>query len=73
MLSAIILVECALLAAHGGRCPLTNLAARFTEDRTPNFDIYLPSWLARYNKWIFGSLFVAGGLFAVIRWYLTLR
>ena len=73
MLSAIILVECALLAANGGRCPLTNLAARFTEDRAPNFDIYLPAWFARYNKTIFGSLFVAGGLFAVIRWYLTLR
>ena len=29
---------------------------------TPNFDIYLPNWLARHNKLIFGILFVAGGL-----------
>jgi len=73
VLSAIVVCECALLAANGGRCPLTNIAARFTESRTPNFDIYLPSWFAQYNKPIFGSLFVAGGLFALIRWYLAVR
>lgn len=73
VLSSIIVGECALLATNGGRCPLTNIAARFTEERTPNFDIYLPAWFARYNKLIFGSLFVAGGLFALVRWYLSLR
>jgi hypothetical protein len=73
VLSMIVLGECALLAVNGGRCPLTNLAAHFTEERTPNFDIYLPQWFARHNKTIFGSLFVAGGLFALLRWYLALR
>jgi len=60
ILSAIVLVECAVLAVNGGRCPLTDVAARFTTERTDNFDIYLPVWLARWNKAIFGSLFVAG-------------
>jgi len=73
VLSVVVVCECALLAANGGRCPLTNIAARFTEERTPNFDIYLPRWFARYNKPIFGSLFAAGSLFALIRWYLALR
>ena len=41
------------------RCPLTDLAARYTDDRRANFDIYLPLWLAANNKRIFGSVFVA--------------
>jgi hypothetical protein len=35
------------------------MAARHTEQRSKNFDIYLPLWLARHNKTIFGALFVA--------------
>ena len=58
LLSAIMIGECAVLAANKGSCPLTDWAARFTDDRAPNFDIYLPQWLARHNKTIFGTLFV---------------
>jgi hypothetical protein len=36
------------------RLALTNVAARYTNDRRDNFDIVLPLWLARYNKIIFG-------------------
>jgi hypothetical protein len=66
ILSAIVLVECGVIAANKGRCPLTSVAARYTEDRAENFDIYLPLWLARHNKVIFGSLFLAGEL--VVLW-----
>src|SRR5258707_13333070 len=58
ILTVIIVLECAVLALNPGRCPLTNLAARFTEDRADNFDIYLPDCVARHNKVIFGTLFV---------------
>jgi hypothetical protein len=51
------------------RCPLTGVAARYTDDRRDNFDIYLPLWLARYNKLIFGSLFAAGLLFTLACWW----
>jgi hypothetical protein len=44
------------------------LAARFTADRRPNFDIYLPQWLARYNQPIFGSLYVAGLVYTLVLW-----
>jgi hypothetical protein len=67
-LTAIMLVEVAVLVVNGWRCPLTDLAARYTDDRRANFDIYLPLWLAAYNKQVFGMLFVAGLLFAVVRW-----
>jgi len=68
MLIGIVLVEVAILLANDMRCPLTAVAARFTDDRRDNFDIYLPLWLARYNKLIFGWLFVAGLAFTLVRW-----
>lgn len=67
-LAAIVLSEVLLLAANGWRCPLTTLASRFTEQRHDNFDIYLPLWLARHNKPIFGVLYVSGLVFAFVRW-----
>jgi hypothetical protein len=67
-LVCIVLVEVFVLVFNGFRCPLTDVAARYTEDRRDNFDIYLPVWIARRNKSIFGILFVLGSLFAVARW-----
>lgn len=59
-LAAIVAGEVVVLLVFGGRCPLTLMAARYTDDRRDNFDIYLPAWLARNNKLIFGALYVAG-------------
>jgi hypothetical protein len=70
ILVAIVLIECLVLAINRCRCPLTDLAARFTPEVTPNFDIYLPNWLARRNKLIFGTLFLAGGLLTLCEWLL---
>jgi len=61
-LTVLILAECLVLAVNRCRCPLTDIAARYTNVRSDNFDIFLPEWLARYNKLIFGSLFVVGEL-----------
>ena len=68
VLTAVILIECGVLALNRGRCPLTDVAARFTDERGDNFDIYLPNWLARHNKLIFGLLFVAGELVVLGYW-----
>jgi hypothetical protein len=59
--------EVAILAMNRWRCPLTSVAGRFTDDRRANFDIYLPEWIAKYNKEIFGALYAAGVVFAVAR------
>jgi len=67
-LIALVLVECLVLVVNRMRCPLTGIAARYTDDRRDNFDIYLPLWLAKYNKLIFGSLFAAGLLFTLALW-----
>jgi hypothetical protein len=66
ILVAIVTVEVAVLLANRFRCPLTDVAARYTDDRRANFDIYLPEWLARQNKLIFGSLFAAGVVYAAV-------
>lgn len=63
-LGAIVMVEVAILALNRWACPLTAVAARYTDDRRANFDIYLPEWLARYNKQICGPLYVAGLVFS---------
>ena len=67
VLIAVVSAECLVLAANRMRCPLTAVAARYTDDRRDNFDIYLPLWLARYNKHIFGALFAAGVLVTLYR------
>jgi len=73
LLAALVLLECLVLAFNRLRCPLTDLAARFTPETSDNFDIYLPNWLARHNKSIFGTLFVAGSLCALTQWLLSIR
>lgn len=55
-----VLLEVAVLLANRMKCPLTAVAGRYTSERQDNFDIYLPLWLARYNKEVFGGLYVAG-------------
>ena len=67
LLIGVVLVECLILVLNQMHCPLTPIAARYTSDRADNFDIYLPLWLARYNKQIFGTMFVAGIVFALLR------
>jgi hypothetical protein len=65
--TVIVLIEVVVLVFNRLRCPLTDVAARYTEDRQDNFDIYLPLWVARYNKQIFGTLYVAGVVFGLLR------
>jgi hypothetical protein len=68
ILMAIVGFEVLVLLVNRLRCPLTGIAARYTQDRRDNFDIYLPLWVARYNKQIFGSLYVAGILYTLVQW-----
>jgi hypothetical protein len=67
-LIACVAAETLVLLFNRMRCPLTDVAARYTTDRRDNFDIYLPEWLARYNKHIFGSLYVVGIVWTLIAW-----
>ena len=70
-LTALVMIEVVTLAFNGMRCPLTGVAARYSDETPVGFDIFLPAWLARYNKLIFGTLFVAVEIYLL--WSLLAR
>lgn len=63
-----VFLEVAVLLANRMKCPLTAVAGRFTSERQDNFDIYLPLWLGRHNKEVFGGLYVAGIVYTIWVW-----
>jgi hypothetical protein len=69
VLVSFVMLEVFILVINRLRCPLTGIAARYTQCRDANFDIYLPVWVAKYNKEIFGGLFLAGSLYTLFRWW----
>ena len=69
ILSGVIWVECCVLALNHWRCPMTDLAAKYTDNRSPDFDIYMPVWLAKHNKEVFGTLFVVNELIVLAAWW----
>ena len=56
----LVIGEGLVLLLFGGRCPLTIIARNYSDSERDNFDIFLPNWLARYNKLLFSSLYVVG-------------
>lgn len=67
VLIGVVMGEVAVLVLNRMRCPLTGVAARYTDDRRANFDIYLPEWLARRNKEVFGTLYLLGIAYTLAR------
>jgi hypothetical protein len=68
ILIGIVSLECVVLVFNHMKCPLTGVAARYTDNRQDNFDIYLPLWLARYNKHVFGTLYLVGVVVTIVLW-----
>jgi hypothetical protein len=50
IISVVVFIEGIVLLANGWRCPLTDWAAKYNHDRSPSFDIYMPTWLAPKTK-----------------------
>src|SRR5688572_6403614 len=63
---ALVVGEGLVLLMFKGSCPLTIVARKYSNSSMDNFDIYLPNWLAKYNKWIFGTLFIVGVILLII-------
>ena len=63
----VIGLEVVVLLANNWVCPLTPVARKYSDSPKPNFDIYLPEWLAKYNKEIFGTLLLMGVVLVVWR------
>jgi hypothetical protein len=67
-LIGVVLIEVLVLVFNEMKCPLTGVAERYTAERADNFDIYLPLWVARYNKQVFGTLYLLGIVFTLVVW-----
>jgi hypothetical protein len=53
-----IFIEGLTLLTFKLHCPLNLLARKYSNSTKDNFDIYLPSWLAKYTKSIYTSIFI---------------
>ena len=51
-----VLLEGLILLAFKSHCPLNLIARKYTNSTEDNFDIYLPSWLAKYTKSIYTTI-----------------
>ena len=63
----LIIAEGVVLMLFKMFCPLTLIARKYTDSENDNFDIYLPNWLAKYNKIIFTTIYLAGVIIVFIR------
>ena len=54
----LIVVEGLVLLYFNKICPVTLIARKYSDSTKDNFDIYLPNWLAKYNKLIYTSFFL---------------
>lgn len=52
----LIALEGLILLAFKKICPVTLIARKYSDSNKDNFDIYLPNWLARYNKLIYSII-----------------
>lgn len=53
-----IVLEWIVLLFFNWQCPLTIAARNYSTSPKENFDIYLPNWLAKYNKEIYVTFFI---------------
>ncbi|PTX41477.1 hypothetical protein C8P64_3277 [Christiangramia gaetbulicola] len=62
-----VIGEGMLLMIFNKFCPLTLIARKYSDSQKDNFDIFLPNWLAKYNKLIFTSIFLVGVILVLFR------
>ena len=63
----LVIAEGVVLLIFKMFCPLTILARKYSDSTKDNFDIFLPNWLARYNKIIFTTIYLVGVIIVLIR------
>ncbi|MGB5499128.1 MAG: hypothetical protein WBM77_09395 [Maribacter sp.] len=63
----LVLGEGIVLMIFNKFCPLTLIARKYSDSEKDNFDIFLPNWLAKFNKLIFTTIFIIALLVVLIR------
>lgn len=66
----LVLLEVVVLILFKWFCPLTVIARKYSNSNKHNFDIYLPEWLAKYNKQIYTVIFVVALVILAIRFFI---
>lgn len=56
----LIILEGLILMVFNKMCPITLIARKYSDSTDHNFDIYLPNWLAKYNKLIYTTIVLIG-------------
>jgi spore maturation protein SpmA len=51
-------MEGIVLISFKTMCPLTIIARKYSDSHKDNFDIFLPNWLAKYNKLIYTVIII---------------
>jgi hypothetical protein len=64
----LVVFEGVVLLVFKNKCPLTIVARRYSNSKQDNFDIFLPNWLAKYNKRIFTTIFIGGLIVVLLRY-----
>jgi hypothetical protein len=64
---ALVAGEGIVLLVFKNVCPVTIVARQYSDSARDNFDIYLPNWLAKYNKHIYTSIVLVAVLILVYR------
>jgi hypothetical protein len=62
-------LEVIILIIFRSVCPVTLLAEKYSNSDRANFDIYLPHWLAKYNKLIYSIIVLITLIILVYRLY----
>jgi hypothetical protein len=65
---SLIASEGVVLLIFKNVCPITIVARKYSDSSKENFDIYLPNWLAKYNKEIYISIVFLAVLILIYRW-----
>jgi hypothetical protein len=60
-----VCLEGLTLLTFKSHCPLNLLARKYTNSTKANFDIYLPSWLAKYTKSIYTTMFAIASVITI--------
>jgi hypothetical protein len=64
---SLIFLEGVVLLIFKNICPVTLVARKYSSSDRDNFDIYLPEWLARYNKQRYSSIVVLIVIILLVR------
>ena len=63
----LIVLEGLILLVFKSFCPITVVARKYSDSEKDNFDIYLPNWLAKYNKRIYTSIVMIAVIILIYR------